>query len=79
MKVKLNSYGALYLQRGNELRKVFCPYVDNVHHDTACGTWCALFSYSQEVVKTTIQLCNKEYISWGNDFEDESISKVAEE
>jgi hypothetical protein len=40
MKIVINEYGLLYLERAGTLKEQFCPFA---HGQTSCGDWCPHF------------------------------------
>ena len=41
MKIKIDKYGHLWLERAGVMKKQYCPHAPDLQ--MCCGTWCPLF------------------------------------
>ena len=78
MKIKLNVFGDLFIERKKTMKPQFCPYQGIIYKEgrpemIPCGEWCPLFSVEDggELPTVLIELCDKAYIVEKKDFTDE--------
>lgn len=78
MKIRINEYGLLFINRGFSFKEQICPYaLDNDN----CGEWCPLFGEPIKVNLTEnlncimLSLCKKTLDCKPEDFIDERKNK----
>ena len=82
MKIKIDKYGQLHLERAGKMQAVECPFMNKVdmNDNVPCGDWCALFenpilekdnSGGITIMNMTVKLCRKKYTCSAKDFTDE--------
>ena len=68
MKIKLNVFGDLFIERKKTMKPQFCPYQWIIYEEgrpemTPCGEWCPLFNieYDEKSNNVMVTLCNSFY------------------
>jgi len=56
MKIKINAVGRLFIKRGSEYKKQYCPFCAE---EQFCGDWCPLFNDSD--LPKGLELCRAYY------------------
>jgi len=86
MKIEINEYGNLLLERAGKMKEVYCPYALGIDGDvngwdTHCGDWCALFGELKYINIATsgkgetitgyeLPLCKKSIVVFKDSFTD---------
>lgn len=81
MKIKIDKYGHLWLERAGVMRQQFCPYMPTAAG--TCGDWCPLFGEPRGVSEPPdghaprylLQICKTTYACDVPDFTDERGGK----
>jgi hypothetical protein len=75
IKIKINREGELFIKRGSDLKKMWCPYHGPRTH--ICADSCPLFGEPQlfgvEIKEVHLSLCRRLFVLKESEFIDERI------
>jgi hypothetical protein len=75
MKIRINKYGHLEIERAGKFKSQHCPFIaDITKYDSVCGDWCPLFK--EPIIYNSISIylkicCENSFTLSKEDFIDE--------